>query len=371
MKHSLALMEVSSSDAAFVCHRIAYNQSQWNLTVLLKVISGSLHFLFAEDFCPAALANTSVATWDGIRVLLQRQSPNEIAVFALSSGNGVEHVTDPICSMRTQSLNDFVHVNLVQNESVISISAENSTCAGAFNPIRNGYLTFIGFAAESGEGRQELGEFRIEPAHISQSIVKSENSQNRKLFKGTFGKKYQEKPSSMLASQIHVGDTLNASDSSTMSRANTELIFRLLSEVTERAKLGLDFQTLRAMIDVAATIHFLKAEKKILRRKDTLNEVGQGIDQLMEFLENHLNVITDSIWIQTNATVDGIGGILSNLSMSFERAEILAQRSEKSKQRLKHRGFEFVIAVICGIEFVCFCIFIAVRRHQTRNFKRD
>jgi hypothetical protein len=155
-----------------------------------------------------------------------------------------------------------------------------------------------------------------------------------------------------------------------MSRENTRLIFQILSEMTERAKLGLDFETLNALIELAGMTQFAKMGKALGTRKSMIVAVADGIEELLEDLDRKLTGIKGTVEEEMNSTGEAnfaeLVVHLMQIPASGEKLAFFSQNTEHVR-----RPVDLVLICVCFVEFIAYVVFIYVRRRQTRGFKLD
>jgi hypothetical protein len=111
----------------------------------------------------------------------------------------------------------------------------------------------------------------------------------------------QKKTRYVHASRLSPADTLDASDSDAMLKGNAKLIFQVLSEITERAKLGLDFQNLNALIELAGMVKHLKVRGALPTRKSTLVAVLEAINEPLRMHNANIGRTQSTVASEMNA----------------------------------------------------------------------
>jgi hypothetical protein len=171
------------------------------------------------------------------------------------------------------------------------------------------------------------------------------------------------------ASRITSGEVLTAKNASEPSIETTKLIFTILSEITERAKLVLDLQNLKRLVEVSGTLHFLRAENTIGDRKEQTQEISKRLIELEQFLDKSLDDMMTEVSSEVTAAdhrlVETLE-VLANLEALSERYASLAEHENRTRMT-----WNVMLAIVCVVEFLYYAVFFCVKRHQTRNFKID
>jgi hypothetical protein len=106
-------------------------------------------------------------------------------------------------------------------------------------------------------------------------------------------------------------------------------------EITEHAKLDLDFQNLNALMELAGMAEFLKVRGALATHKSMVVAVLEAVNELLRMFNANLGRI---------------------------------QSTAASEMR---QSFDIALIAMYLIEFVSYVVFIFVRRRQLRKFKID
>jgi hypothetical protein len=233
-----------------------------------------------------------------------------------------------------------------------------------------GYFAFVGESVNTSLTEQQVVNFTVKvQSGIPTGSMEFDDRLNRKLFKSIAGGAFKKKKRYVFASQLSSAEKLEAADSESMSMANTRLIFQVLSEITERAMLGLDFRNLNALIELAGVAKFLKVRGALATRKSMVVAVSDGIDELLRMLNANLGRMQGTAASEMNATDAQFIRVVKILMDVVEAGQQLAVFAKGDHHR--RRPFDVALIVICILEFVSYVVFVLVRRHQLRNFKID
>jgi hypothetical protein len=359
LKHSLALVANSTASPAFLCHRISYNATAWQINTSVRIKSGRLHLLFAPDFCKITAINGSYASWGGVDFVFERISATAINISISTS----TRIRENLCSVDSKS--DKINLTIAQAAGGIAISTGYGECGRTSETVNSGFFAFVGETANDDIARQDLLSFAPSRSDYGQESVSYDNHINRKLFKMLVGRSSQKKRRGRIARNVTPGDVLNATDSGEM----TKVIFEILSEITERARLALDLQNLRTLLELSGTIHFLRAEKTIVNRKERTREIYDSLIELEVFLNESLAGMRSEVSAEAASADERLVTALEQLMKLETEAQVLIAYSAGERERWL--TWNVVLIAICVFEFVDYVVFFLVRRHQTRNFKID
>jgi hypothetical protein len=364
MKQSLAFVENATTSPAFLCHRVSYNASTWKINASAQIKSGRLHFLFTEDFCKITAINGSYAGWRGIDFVFERIDESNISIsFSTSSG-----IHQNLCSVGSKD--GKIGIALTQTAGGIAVSHDGGVeCGMTSEKVNSGFFAFVGEIAGADIAKQELFAFAPSPSAYTQESVSYDNYHSRKLFKVLVGRASPKKLRYVVAGSVTPDDVLTGINDGEMTRNNTEIIFEILSEITERAKLALDLQNLKTLLEVSGTIHFLRAEKSIVHRKEETQKIYQSLIELEVFLNESLGTMKNVVAAEASTTDERLVEALEKLLQLETEAQVLTTYSEEANQRWL--AWNVLLIAICIVEFLDYVVFFFIRRYQTRNFKID
>ena len=364
-KTSLKLVEEPTRERTFLCQRVPYNSAVWEIEMAVSVESGKLHFLFTEDFCRPELRNLSITTWDGIHLVLERTG-DRIDVSMLSSNEASNSVANThLCSFHSEARAP-TRIFMQQNGRQVSTfygngAGEMQVCGVTSVRIENGYFTFVGEEDANGLGDQSIFSFNVKPINVPAGLARNYSAKNRRSIRATFDYLFKRRTAMLFTSRIE--PKLNLSDD---SPAGTEMLFHVLSEITDRANLSLNGHDLRQMIETKAGIRLMNAEEKIAKRKRSIDALSDEVDVFAAQLESNLTEIREFVAQQVRevkqAIVEKVESLISDEDTKrFTRFEKTATQSD----------YSYVIFIVAIIEAAAFIAFFLVRRRQRNNFKID
>jgi hypothetical protein len=343
---------------------------------LVKQKAGRFHFFFTDRFCETSVVNDELNNWDGVHVIFERVSDDAVTMTTVQS-NFSEFGRTSAATCSIPITNGTFRFGLVQNDGTNNrLSARYydpdmtvHVCALRGEIMRGGYFGFIGEGVSDDIVEQELFEFTVSgiPEKVATESIISDNIRSRKLFKSMTGN-FVSKRSYHFAGGITPREKLDADGP--MSKANTRLIFAILSEITDRAKLGLDFQNLNILIELAGVAQFPRISGALENRKSMVIAVARDIDDLLDDLSRELAWLKTRVWTEMNSTGDAnFAELVTHLMQIAASGEKLAFFSQ-SEEHVR-RPVDLAMVGVCLIEFIAYVTFIFIRRRQTRGFKVD
>jgi hypothetical protein len=362
MKQSLAFVTNSTRAPAFLCQRVSYNSTTWSINFSMRVSSGRFHLLYAEDFCKVNAINASFAGWAGIDVILERVSETTVNISVVSEG-----LNESLCAVNSKR--EAVVVVIEQTKEGIAVSTADGECGRIAASVSSGFFALIGETVNGEIAKQELFGFKATQANYTQESASYDHFHNRKLFKSMVRRVSSRKSRYVAAQQVKPADVLTAKGKAGITKENTRIIFQILSEITERAKLALDLQTLKNLVEVSGTVHFLRAEKTISHRKEQTVEIYRGLIELETFLNTSLGEMRGVASAEASTADERLDQTLEQLLELEAQAQALDNFSRKERER--RVTWNIVLAVMCVFEFLYYVVFFCIRRYQTRNFKID
>jgi hypothetical protein len=319
--------------------------------------------VFAEDFCKILAINGSYAHWGGIDFVFERINETKVNIsFSTSSG-----IPQSLCAV--DSKNEKLAITIAQTADGIAIATGNGECGKTSETVNRGFFAFVGETNGDDIGKQELLSFVPTASDYTQESVSYDNHYNRKLFKGLVGRKSPKKRRYVVAGNVTPGDVLTAKDDGEMTKENTKVIFEILSEITERAKLALDLEILKSLLELIGSLHVLRAEKTLTDRIGQTRETHRSLTELKLFMNDSLSAMSNVVSAEASTTDERLVKTLEQLLQLETEAQVLTAYSKEEHQRWF--SWNVVLGAICIFEFVDYVVFFFIRRHQTRDFKID
>lgn len=372
-KTSLKMVEDTANPFPFLCHRVPYNASTWEIEMYVFIKSGKMHFLFTDDFCQTRLSNVSITNWDGFHLILERED-RRIKVRMISSWEAIVDIVDTVlCRVVVEEDKPF-RLHLQQSGRQVIVShfdafGSPQTCGTSPVRIENGFFTFMGEGDDSGSGDQDIQSFEVKPvSEVSKEFAEEQSNKRRRSLRATFDYLFKKRAAMMFSSRIDPKEVLEELDLSDMSPYNTALIFHVLSEIADRAKLVMNMEDLHEAIQMKVGVRLMDAEEKIAKRKRAIDALSDEVANFSDQIGGEINEIQDFVFDQLKEMVAQSQRHLDDLLASQNTTKKLSRFSKSATTQANHAS---VLLVVSLVEAVAFIAFFLVRRKQLRNFKID
>ena len=149
------------------------------------------------------------------------------------------------------------------------------------------------------------------------------------------------------------------------------MIFHILSEITERAKLGLNDTEFENLLEISAIIKLIRAEKKITKRRAVLDEISNHIEDIKLSLFKNLTNLTKTVSVEMHEIEENGFEILKKfMPKLWEGNSVVNEIIKNKKEAKKEWSVNLILLIISSIETVVFVIFFFIKRHKTKDFRK-
>ncbi|OHT04341.1 hypothetical protein TRFO_28168 [Tritrichomonas foetus] len=386
LKSSLKLIQDKSNNFSFLCNLIPYNLTEYDIDVEFSLNSGYFHFAYMTDFCPVKNYRPESVLFDGLHLYAHKTQRNKVRIVAKISMPfpGSHIINNTICEVdpyNDNPDNDKIMIRVSQKADGFAFyfikNNQWQKCGRNFKGLigTTGYFSVFGTPETQTKGGQYLGDQRVfsikaSPVNIQNDDVDLFTKNNRKLLRSMIGRNYQKKKNYEYADKVKNSEQLKAKGDK-IDTGVTKLMFQILSEITERAKLGINDTELANLLEISVLIKLINAEKKLSSRRLALKNIENDVLLFKETIEDNLTNLTGIVAERMKEIEENGFQTLKQIMPKIWEGGKLVDFTLKGKKNMKTmHPVTFWLAVIATIEAVLFVVFFLVRRKQTKDFKK-
>lgn len=392
LRESLKLDQDQARNLSVICNPIPFNNSNFDIVFQLSIVSGSLYFVFSSEDCPVNYFRNmnKYYIFDGFAIKCSKSNTTNFEIdFNIFNQSNVEVLNsikigefaendegDEQNSIKKNAISLRVQKKLNQLSISVYDSRSDQKKWKVVKTINEkitdfGYFSFFGIPSTN-NGDQILYSFKVNlPSEYQQNYSNSTINKNLKIFKSKLGLYYAKKKKLNYSSQISINDTLQDQNRNKIDIETTKTIFHILSEITERAKLGLNDTEFDTLLELSAIMKLSRSEKKISKRRAVLDEIENYIDDIKTSLLHNLTNLTKTVSDEMNNIEEtGFEMLKSFMPKLWEGSIVVNEVIKIKKESKKEFPLNLVLLIISLIETALFVIFFIYKRHKTKNFRK-
>lgn len=400
LRKSLKFDQDSTRNLSVSCSLLPFNDLNFDIIFQFSLKSGTFYFIFSNENCPVNYFYNmdDYSLTDGFMLKFYKTDSNKTAInitfYKYSNVNIPKPIkigefdenkeVDEKNDIKKDAISLRIQKSLDQlSFSVFDIQQKKWRLVKNFNEkvIDLGFFSFFGSPSSTEIGDQNLFSFNIkdptESDQNSQTEISKDHqmklNKNLKIFKSKLGIYFTKKKPLLYSSQINISENLteNQNQSNKIDVEATKMIFQILSEITERAKLGLNDTEFENLLEISAIIKLIRAEKKITKRRAVLDEISNHIDDIKLSLVKNLTNLTDTVSNEMHEIEENGFEILKKfMPKLWEGNSVVNEVIKNKKEAKKEWSVNLILLIISSIETVLFVIFFIIKRHKTKDFRK-
>lgn len=396
LKDSLKFDQDKSRNLSVSCSLLPINSSNFDITFQFSLKSGTFYFIYSNEDCPSSYFYNmdDYSFSDGFILKFYKAQKNKTAINISFHNNENINLPAPVKigefdendenDEKNNIRKDAISLRITKNTNQLSFNVFNCKqnqkgwkLVKTFEEkiINFGFFSFFGIPSSSDIGDQNLFSFEMKEPTIDDSQSNDHQlNKNLKIFKSKLGIYYSKKKQLFYSSKIDIKENLTENQKQKQNQMNeeaTKMMFHILSEITERAKLGLNETEFETLLELSAVIKLVKSKEKITKRRAVLDEISKHIDDIKSSLIKNLTSLTKTVSDEMKEIEEtGFDELKKIMPKVWEGNSVVNEVIKRKKETKKKLSVNLILLMISVIETVLFVIFFIYKRHKTKDFRK-